>query len=364
MQRKKIDVNSPEARRIRAEIARNTFTQEGLMVAFPTCLPGASVPIVPDESHITALDTTGDGVIYGGTGGAACHLFVAGFHGESGIVFDLGTIKEATGCAAVCALKQTLVAFVNSGNLGKAFTAPLPHAPSGLIQEWGLDRPALQDCGVCVPGEPVVHAVANAARSAVIGATPARLFTFEAGGRAQVVAQTATAGRIAVGSKGSIAGLDGAGSMWLFNPDTAAVRKQALPGEAWNKAGAFWARDSHSGLLYLADGTGALYSFDEDRGVKGPLGRIPLAPVGPMAVTSDGRVFGFCGAGMAKMFCFDPARAEVKELGVAVSVIEQRRYGYVFGDAVTGRDGEIVFGEDDNGGHLWLYFPKINRPAV
>jgi len=24
----------------------------------------------------------------------------------------------------------------------------------------------------------------------------------------------------------------------------------------------------------------------------------------------------------------------------------------VFGDAVTGRDGEIVFGENDNGGHV------------
>jgi hypothetical protein len=42
-----------------------------------------------------------------------------------------------------------------------------------------------------------------------------------------------------------------------------------------------------------------------------------------------------------------------------VSVIQQRRYGYCFGDAVTGRDGEIIFGENDNLGHLWLYFPKI-----
>ena len=26
---------------------------------------------------------------------------------------------------------------------------------------------------------------------------------------------------------------------------------------------------------------------------------------------------------------------------------------------VTGRDGEIIFGENDDLGHLWLYFPKI-----
>jgi hypothetical protein len=46
-------------------------------------------------------------------------------------------------------------------------------------------------------------------------------------------------------------------------------------------------------------------------------------------------------------------------LGVAASVIERRRYGYEFSAAVVGRDGEIVFGEDDFGGHVWLYFPRI-----
>ena len=62
---------------------------------------------------------------------------------------------------------------------------------------------------------------------------------------------------------------------------------------------------------------------------------------------------------MANLFCCDTVSGSVINLGVAASVLERRRYGYQFGDAVTGRDGEIVFGEDDNGGHVWLYFPKI-----
>jgi hypothetical protein len=78
-----------------------------------------------------------------------------------------------------------------------------------------------------------------------------------------------------------------------------------------------------------------------------------------MAVTHDGRVFGFCGPEMAKMFCYNPRTREATNLGVAVSVLERRRYGYAFGDAVTGRDGQIIFGEDDDLGHLWLYFPRI-----
>ena len=89
------------------------------------------------------------------------------------------------------------------------------------------------------------------------------------------------------------------------------------------------------------------------------VGQTLLAPVGPMAVTHDGRVFGFCGADMAKMFCHDPRSGKTTNLGVAVSVLERRRYGYVFGDAVTGRDGQVFFGEDDDLGHLWMYFPRI-----
>ena len=81
-----------------------------------------------------------------------------------------------------------------------------------------------------------------------------------------------------------------------------------------------------------------------------------------MAVTHDGRLFGFCGEGIAKLFTYDPSARTVELLGAAVSVIERRRYGYVFAAAATGRDGQLFFGEDDNLGHLWIYFPSIRRP--
>ena len=116
-------------------------------------------------------------------------------------------------------------------------------------------------------------------------------------------------------------------------------------------------------MLYTADAEGNLFSLDEEHGFSAPLARTLLAPVGPMAVTHDGRVFGFCGLEMAKMFCYNPRKREAVNLGVAVSVLERRRYGYVFGDAVTGREGQIIFGENDDLGHLWLYFPRIQPLA-
>ena len=74
--KEKYDMQSPEAKALIDEIVHGTFTKEGTMVAFPTCFPGASIPIPADESHITALGVSGDGMIYGGTSGRATHLFV------------------------------------------------------------------------------------------------------------------------------------------------------------------------------------------------------------------------------------------------------------------------------------------------
>ena len=199
----------------------------------------------------------------------------------------------------------------------------------------------------------------------LVGTTTNHLFTCDLeAGTIQIAGEISGTGRIALGSKESVLGRDGSGHLWRYRPETGRLERRAipLPEGSWDEVPVHWARDRQSGRLYTADGEGALFSFEEDLGFSAALGRTLLAPVGPMAVTFDGRVFGFCGHEMAKMFCYEPGTGEVKNLGVAVSVLERRRYGYVFGDAVTGRDGQIIFGENDDLGHLWLYFPRI-QPA-
>ncbi len=357
----RFDPKSPEIQALRREIRLGAFTREGMMIAFPTCLPGVTVPIVHDESRITALDITSDGIIYGGTSGRQTHLFAANFHGLSGIVFDFGTPAGATRCTALCSGSSRFVAFVNGPRGGRAVSVRSMPLFQDLIQEWSFTRPPLEDLGECVAGEPVTHAIADASRSMAVGVTPGHLFTVDLQQpKIQVAGEISAAGRIALGSKGSVFGRDGERYLWRFDPKTREIRRRtvALPPGTWDHA-LVWARDSRSGLLYTADRGGTFFSFDEEQGFSNPLGRAPLAPVGPMAVTLDGRVFGFCGQEMSKMFCFEPGQRKMSNLGVAVSVLERRRYGYVFGDAVTGRDGEIIFGEDDDGGHLWLYFPRI-----
>jgi hypothetical protein len=227
------------------------------------------------------------------------------------------------------------------------------------IQEWGLEQPVLKDLGECVPGEPVVHAISAPSGKTVAGVTTRHLFTVDVeSGLITVVEEVPGRGQLAMGRAG-VFGQDEGTRLWHFDVAAGHIRRAAvhLPDGEWSGP-LRWARDRHSGLLFTADATGQLFSFDENKGFR-TLGRAHLAPVGPMAMVPDGRLFGFCGDEMANLFCCDTVSGSVTNLGVAASILEQRRYGYQFGGAVAGPDGEIVFGEDDNGGHLWLYFPKI-----
>jgi outer membrane protein assembly factor BamB len=357
----KYDMNSPEAKALTDEIVHGTFMKEGTMAAFPTCFPGATIPIPADESHITALDVSDSGMIYGGTSGRTTHLFVGIFHGVTGVVFDRGTVEGANHCAAVCCGKSRFVACVNGPGGGRVVAGGFEGLPFDLIQEWGFGRSSFQELGK-VNDEPIIHAVTDSSKKVLVGATSGHLFTVDIEtGKIKIVDEVPGSGRLAVGSKGGIFGQDGSAHLWRYDVASGKLEREAvaLPAGAWGKVPLTWAKDHHSGLLYTADADGQLFSLDEERGFSGSLARTLLAPVGPMAVTHDGRVFGFCGPEMAKMFSYNPRTREATNLGVAVSVLERRRYGYVFGDAVTGRDGQIIFGEDDDLGHLWLYFPRI-----
>lgn len=366
VEKQKFDFNSPQVQKQVEEIQQGAFMRQGTMLAFPLNFPGQSTAIAPDESHITALDATPEGIVYGGTSGRQVHIITGMFYGASGMVFDMKVVADAHHCAAVCCGKQKLAAFVNGPDGGRIFETPLLPLATDLIQEWSFRRPEFADLGAAVPGEPVLHAVADLPHEQVFGVTPQHLFRFDfASGKCEVLAEMPGRGRLAVDSSGNIVGPDDAGHVWTYNPRAAALHRRAvkLPGGVWASETVMWARDPRQGLLYTADGTGTLYSYLAGRGFSSPLGKTLLAPVGPMAVTFDGRLFGFCGDGIGKMFCYDPGHKQVIDLGVALSIFERRRYGYVFGDAVIGRDGEVVFGEDDNLGHMWLYFPRVQATA-
>ncbi len=361
--KKPYDMNAPQAKPLIDKIVHGTFIKEGTMVAFPMCFPGASTAIPADESHITALDVDSSGIIYGGTSGRLTHLFVAMFHGVTGAVFDMGAVQGADRCMAMCCGLEKFVACVNGPTGGRVIIRGFEPLPFSLIQEWTFSRIPFHDLGTVVPGEQIVHAVAEQTRRRVIGITQRHLFVVDIESEeVKTVAEIHGTGRLTIGLRGDILGFDNEGTLWRYDADNETLERKAvdLPDTvAPNPAAVRWAQDPRQTILYATDETGQLFSFTEEHAFQGPVGRTPLAPVGPMAVTLDGRLFGTCGREISKLFCWCPGQGKVRDLGVAVSVIERRRYGYVFGAAVVGRDGQIIFGEDDDLGHLWLYFPRI-----
>lgn len=349
---------------LRDEIIHGTFVTQGTMVAFSLCFPGASAPIVADESHITALDITDEGIIYGGTSGKKTHLFVGMFHGVTGAVFDMGSVKDADYCAAICCGKGEFVACVNGPGGGRFIRRRFHGLPFDLLQEWGFSREPFDDLGEAVKREKIIHAVTDSSKENVIASTEEHLVSLNIeSGEIKVIGEITGSGRLAVGTGGNIFGLDKEDSLWRYNPEDKKLKRNAveLPEGSWRKYPLMWAKDPVDGRLYTADDEGYLFSFTEEKGFSPCLEQTPLAPVGPMAVTFDGRVFGACGEVISNLFCYNPKTCDISNIGVAASVIERRRYGYIFGDAVTGRDGQIIFGENDDLGHLWLYFPKIQK---
>lgn len=359
--RKLYDRNQPGAKALADSIVHGAATTEGTMVAFPACFPNVTEAVRADESRITAMDVTPDGIVYAGTSGHASHLLVGMFHGITGMVFDLGVAPGATACTAVCCGVKKFVAAVNGSSGAQLVARELQPLPFDLIQEWHMWRRDF----TCTPvAGRILHAVTDAERALVIGVTETSLFSYGIEtGTLRTVGDVSGSGRIARTPNGNVVGRDGAAHLWRYDPRADALTRKAvaLPAGDWSQPQLQWARDDASASLYLADARGTLYRFDDKSGFSTPLATIPLTPIGAMAVTPDGRLFASAGDGIARLFCYAPSKQSVTDLGVAVSVMERRRYGYCFGDAVVGRDGEIIFGENDDLGHLWLYFPRIVR---
>src|SRR5579871_2565146 len=258
----KFDPNSPEIKAYLNELAHQ-FVREGTMVAFPTCLPGMTTPIPLDESRITALDINADGHVYGGTSGLQAHIFGAAFHNLTGIVLDAGAVSGSTSSAAVCCGTSRVIAFVNGPQSGRAVALPYIKLAEDWIQEWGLRPPELQELGEVVPGELVIHAVAEPSRHTIVGVTTHHLFTMDIeSGRTTVVGEAPGRGSLAAG-RTAVFGQDEGKQLWRFDVASGKVRRAAvhLPDGDWTTP-LRWARDPHTGLLFTADSAGHLFSFD------------------------------------------------------------------------------------------------------
>ncbi len=336
------------------------FVREGRMVAFPLSYPGASAPVPADESLLQVLDTAADGTIYAGTGGRAAHLVAGLFAGVTGAVFDLGRFDDMQRTVAIGCSDTELIAWLDGEAGSRLVSRALERLPYDLTQEGGFTPQPFTDLGDPTPGRRPVAAVRTPNRKWIVGATAQDGFrlNLESHELTQVPG-ISTAGALGVTADGIVLGIRPDRSAWRYDPaGDVEIGALELPEGSWDFGSWCFGRGSRGEARYLADCTGGLMAVGP-KGSLEPVARAPRGPVTALAVSADNRVFGTCGAQLESLFCFDPVTETIQDLGLIASVLQSRRYAWSLSDAVVGRDGEIIFAEQDDLGHLWLYFPRI-----
>ncbi len=144
---------------------------------------------------------------------------------------------------------------------------------------------------------------------------------------------------------------DKSGGIWKLGPES--INKvQQLP----ELADALRIRACKQGLVW-ATRDGEIHSWEPNDAGSVKQSQLPLTPVHSLVRIADGRIYASAGESIAHWFVIEPDTGRTRDLGVPVSTLSNRRYGFNFADLIPGRDGEIYAAENDHGGQLWIYFP-------
>lgn len=337
------------------------FVQEGLFLALPTGVPGWGTPLPPDECRITSL-THGPRCIYGVTAGPKPHVLAADYRGSVCYARSMGPVTDAKSLAGVAVTQgehgsDRLFIAANTAS-GCVLLRTANHPVDDVIQEPTFGNP---------PYEPALPALAATAYD-VATAGSEGVWVLTDGGvqyadlktgtwKSVVDAKSAAARRFLYKEAGCAWYADAEGQVWQLMHDTTKRTALKLSGTLQTIGGA---RKPDAVPVVDAEGCVRLLDLKNERSLQA--GRSPLPRVQVLCTVPDGRIFGLCGDGIGAFFRMDPQAGECVILGAVVATVGVRRYGFEFSCAIAGQDGEIVLGEHDRGGHLWLYYPRQKEP--
>lgn len=357
------------------------FVGEGILLALPLCFPGQSVPPPAGETAMTTMTPDArSNAVYMGTAGAVARVMVGVTHQDTGIVHDLGVIEGAQRVDAI-GLRGKHVYIVATGPGGTGIWSTWRAAATGfLIQEWGISRfPYAKVCDV-LGGRKVAGALFSADGDTLYGLTEGEGEFFKmdlaaAAPSATIVGKVDPEGeppffstRMVRDGSGNIWGTSNSGFLWKYDiAENKLTPWQGLVASAAGRSAhttvTAWALDAVTGMIYGGTSPdGYFFKLDPRSGEMTPLGKpCRLEEIHCLTVANDGRVFGMGGAAddIGHMFCYDPKRGALYDMGVPASTLTQRQYGYHFRCAATGGQGELYFGQHERVNFLWMYFPVV-----
>jgi hypothetical protein len=355
------------------------YVREGTLLALPLCFPDQTLPPPAGETATSAMEIDPNGTVYLGTRGTKAHLLAAMLRQDTGIVYHVGAIPDATSVDALVVHDDALF-FVASGPRGTALWRTSRISGKFMVQEWEIVRPALKRIG-SLPLTACVGAVASAdgSRLFLVDAPSGEIVQIETrSGRVMAHHDTGGGGRngtaLCRDAEGRIWGSSGKASLWVLSPQTATLEKTDLTipcsaGREQHTQVSAWAADPVTGMLYGGSAPdGFLFALDPHARRITSLGKpTRQEPITCLTVGNDGALIGMAGGDddIGHMFRYEPDTRSLVDLGIPISTLSTRQYGYVFSGARTGRDGEMYFGQSERVNHLWVYFPPVpRRPAM
>lgn len=353
------------------------------------------VDVIPaGESEIRALAVAPDGAIYGATSGERSHLFV--LEPQHGYVEPLGRLPDTKVVQHALVISQVGDVYVGTAlavdNNGEGYD----RYPGGHLLKYvpredkgrkgiRIETPCpVNDLGIPVKGQGIYALTIDRSRGVIYGVTyphgdffsytaepgllkirgrlakeimPGEKFENEKNiGRALVVDQE---GNVFMSGEG--------GKIYRFNIKTQELESLAIglptvPGrEVYNRVDA-WTSDAE-GNLYGGTSDGYVFCLDPAKLRVRNLGK-PLNQyrIRGLVLARNGKLYGIGGDNneMARLFSYDPDSGAYELFGM-IDVNRRPYYswqGYVFDSMAVGLDGTVYMGQAERRSKLYLYYPN------
>ncbi len=353
-------------------VRRREFVYEGLFVAMPLRFPSVSTGI-PDEDAFIQWLVPGPGsgrAVLGLSDGGHSHVFAAVPGAPYGYVLDLGSISEASTLTSL-AWRRTekryphILVGGNRANGGAVWSGKVNLFSDG-IQEWGFSKPTFM-CLREFAGEQIYDLAVR--EQLLLCLTNQAVYLLDAHSGQSFDRHPFSPACCAEGARFLPCGnrillVEADGSIREVRCEDGRLNIHdtglALP-PALELAGLV---TTHCGEheLIAGDSKGMLVTVNLDACTVCEHDGAPLAPVHCLAALPDGRIYGFCGEGIGRLFRTCARNCKTVDLGAVASVHGARRYAHRLSSAVVDCNGHILFGEKDRGGHMWIYCPPVVEP--
>jgi len=345
---------------------------------------------IPDgSSAITSLAAGPTGAVFGATSGETVHVFAYNPTPPFDAVATLAVLEGETDCrrslvavgegAVICGTRAT-------GDRPEGWPGGALYQISGFpffadaVQEWPRGFGEVEKLGVPVEGEGIAALAFDALRNRVYGLSDKTGVFFVHDVASRRTEQRGSVDPLWHYSENLMIAPDGlvlttgpGSTLVRYDPETdrletldAAVPH--FPGRGLYARIDSWTWEPVRGLFYVGDqADGLLYTVDprtlEARLLGKPTDRVRVRA---LAAAADGRVFGMAGqpGDMAQMFVYEPDTAQLRNLGIPLAAVEERRYGYEFDAAAAGPQGQLYFGESERSSRLFVYFPSYAGGAA